>query len=143
MSGFLGSYRYSLDAKGRVSLPAPFRRGAEADSYVLIQVHDDALTLYPHDAWQDVEAKLTEMLERRPEFRHRMLALTGNAHEVSVDKQGRILIPERLRDGAQLDDEALIVGALDKIEVWDPDRFEEVTAGEDEEFSRLAASIFA
>jgi len=143
VSGFLGSYEYSLDAKGRVSLPAPFRRGADADSFVLIRVHPDALTLFPDEAWREVESQLREMLERRPEFRHRVLALTGSAQQVRPDKQGRILIPERLREEVGLDGEALIVGALDKIEIWDPDRFAARTAGKDEEFERLTASIFA
>ena len=143
MSGFLGRYRYSLDAKGRVSLPAPFQRDAASDAFVLIRFHPEALTLYPEDAWSDVQARLREMVERRPEFRPNLLRLTGNAVRTSPDGKGRILIPDHLREEAGLEDEALIVGALDKIEIWDPERFEEQTAGEDEEFDRLAASIFA
>lgn len=143
MSGFLGRYRYSLDAKGRVSLPAPFHRDAASDAFVLIRFHPEALTLYPEDAWGDVEARLREMVERRPEFRPNVLRLTGNAVRTSPDGKGRILIPDHLREEAGLEDEALIVGALDKIEIWDPERFEDHTTGEDEEFDRLAASIFA
>lgn len=143
MSGFLGSYQHSLDAKGRVSLPAPFRRGSQAESFVLIRVHEDALTLYPDEAWEGVEDRLKEMLERRPEFRHKVLKLTGDAMRVSPDSQGRILIPERLRDEIGLDEEALIVGALDKIEIWEPGEFEERTAEERGDFDDLAASIFA
>ncbi len=143
MSGFLGRYRYSLDAKGRVSLPAPFHRHADSDEFVLIGFHPEALTLYPEQAWAGVETRLREMVERRPEFRPHVLRLTGNAVRTSPDGKGRILIPDHLRTEAGLEDEALIVGALDKIEIWDPDRFEERTAGEDEEFDRLASSIFA
>lgn len=143
MTGFLGSYRHSLDSKGRVSLPAPFRRSSDAESFVLIQVHEDALTLFPDATWSDVEQRLREMRERRPDFRHRILSLTGSAQRVSPDSQGRILVPERLRTSVGLGDEALIVGALDKIEVWDPDRFAEHTADENEEFDELTASIFA
>jgi len=143
LGGFLGRYRYSLDAKGRVSLPAAFQRHAESDAFVLIRFHPEALTLYPEEAWTGVEARLREMVERRPEFRPHVLRLTGNAVRTSPDGKGRILIPDHLRAEAGLEDEALIVGALDKIEIWDPERFEEHTAGEDEEFDRLAASIFA
>lgn len=143
MGGFLGRYRYSLDSKGRVSLPAPFHRDAASDAFVLIGFHPEALTLYPEDTWVDVEKRLREMIERRPEFRPHVLQLTGNAVRTSPDGKGRILIPDHLRTEAGLEDEALIVGALDKIEIWDPERFEEHTAGENEEFERLAASIFA
>ena len=143
MGGFLGRYRYSLDAKGRVSLPAAFHRDADSDAFVLIRFHTEALTLYPEGAWSGVETRLREMVERRPEFRPHVLRLTGNAVRTSPDSKGRILIPDHLRTEVGLGDEALIVGALDKIEIWDPDRFEERTAGGDEEFDRLAASIFA
>jgi len=143
VSGFLGRYRYSLDDKGRVSLPATFQREADAEHFVLVRFHARALTLYPDPVWEDVEDRLREMLERRPDVRPQVLRLTGNAVRTSPDSKGRILIPDRLREEAGLEDEALIVGALDKIEIWNPDRFEEATAAEDEEFERLAASIFA
>lgn len=142
MSGFLGSYRHSLDAKGRVSLPAPFRREG-GESFVLIRFHPDALTLYTRDGWRDVEEELREMLERRPDFRPWVLRVTGAARHASLDGQGRILIPDGLREEVGLEDTALIVGALDKIEIWDPERFDERTEGTDEEFEELAASIFA
>lgn len=143
MSGFLGRYRYSLDEKGRVSLPATFQREADAEHFVLVRFHARALTLYPDPVWDQVEERLREMLERRPDVRPQVLRLTGNAVRTSPDSKGRILIPDRLREEVGLEDEALIVGALDKIEVWNPDQFEEVTATGDEEFERLAASIFA
>lgn len=144
MNGYLGSYRHSLDSKGRVSLPAAFRRRG-GESFVLLRFHDDALTLYPDEAWSDVEQELREMLERRPDFRHLVLRITGNAQHASLDGQGRILIPDRLRGEAGLDDDVLIVGALDKIELWSPEKFEERTseAEADSEFEELAASIFA
>lgn len=143
MSGFLGRYRYSLDDKGRVSLPATFQREADTEHFVLVRFHARALTLYPDPVWEEVEGRLREMLERRPDVRPQVLRLTGNAVRTTPDGKGRILIPDRLREEAGLEDEALIVGALDKIEIWDPGRFEEATGVEDEEFERLAASIFA
>lgn len=134
-----------MDEKGRVSLPAQFRRGLDADTFVLMQVHSDALTLYPPETWQRVEERLVEMQQRRPETRHYLLGRIANAHDVTPDKQGRILIPERLRRVAELETEVLIVGALDKIEVWNPGRFDKsVEAGrDDEELDRIVASIFA
>lgn len=143
MSGFLGRYRYSLDTKGRVSLPAAFQREADTERFVLVRFHARALTLYPDSTWKEVESRLREMLERRPDVRPQVLRLTGNAVRRSPDSKGRILIPDRLREEVELEDEALIVGALDKIEIWNPEHFEEATADEDEEFERLAASIFA
>lgn len=143
MSGFLGRYRHQLDSKGRLSLPAAFRRGSDAESFVVIRVHDDALSLYPEDAWETVQERLRQLRERRPDARHYVLSITANAHEVVPDKQGRILVPERLREAVNLDGEALVVGALDRIELWNPDRFEERTRDTGDEYDELAASIFA
>lgn len=142
MGGFLGSYRHSLDAKGRVSLPAPFRHGSDAEGFVLVRAHPDALTLYPDDRWEEVAADLAELRRRQPRKRHMVLRLTANAHRIVPDAQGRMLIPERLREEVGLDDEALIVGALDRIEIWQPERFDQLGAS-DEEFDELTASIFA
>lgn len=142
MGGFLGSYVHSLDAKGRVSLPAPFRHGSDTEGFVLVRAHPDALTLYPDDRWEEVAADLAELRRRQPQKRHLVLRLTANAHRIVPDAQGRMLIPERLREEVGLDDEALIVGALDRIEIWQPERFDELTAS-GEEIDELTASIFA
>ncbi|MFQ5746225.1 MAG: division/cell wall cluster transcriptional repressor MraZ [Gemmatimonadota bacterium] len=140
---FLGNYLYQVDEKGRVSLPAPFRRGAESPSFVLIRVHPDALTLYPVEAWARVQDELRELLKRNPEARHYVLGITSNAREVTPDKQGRILLPDRHRKGVGIGHQALIVGAMDKIEIWEPERFGETVGGEASSFDDLASSIFA
>lgn len=142
MSGFLGSYLHQIDDKGRLSLPAPFRRG-EADSpMVLLQVHGDSLSLYPRSAWQEVESKLREYLHRHPGGRHDVLRVTANAVEVTPDKQGRVPIPPRMREAVGLDGSALVVGVLDRIEVWNPERFESSVVGASPEFDRFTHQIF-
>ncbi len=143
MGGYLGSYLYQVDEKGRVTLPAAFRRDSEAQSFVLIQAQPDALTLYPHDTWTQVQERLRTLVRSAPRSRHRMLALTANAIEVVPDKQGRILIPDRLRTGAGIRDEAQVVGAIDKIEIWDPERFAQVTTDTGDDFGDRLAGIFA
>lgn len=143
MGGFLGSYRHTFDEKGRVSLPASFRRGREDEPFVLVHAQKEALSLYPPESWAEVEEKLREMGKRKPEYRTMVLGITANAHEVTLDKQGRLLVPDRLREAAGLGSEALIVGALDRIEIWEPERFERASGETSEEFDRFVASIFA
>ncbi len=143
MPGFLGSYLHQLDPKGRVSLPAPFRRGRESDPFVLIRVQPEALSLYPDDDWATVQADLRLLAKRQPELRHQVLGITANATRVVPDKQGRILIPERMRGEVGLGGEALVVGALDHIEIWDPERFEQATSQRDDVFDRHIQAIFA
>lgn len=143
MGGFLGSHLNQVDEKGRVTLPAAFRRGSESPSFVLVHVHADALTLYPSDRWAEVEVRIREHLRRAPARRLEVLAITAKAQEVTPDKQGRILIPERLRSGAGIEGEALLVGALDKIEIWSPDRFDAAVGDEPGDLGDIAGSLFA
>ena len=132
MAGFLGRYLHQVDPKGRISLPAQFRRGRESDPFVLIQTQPEALTLYPDDAWGSVQAELLDYMKRQPERRHSVLRITADAVEVVPDKQGRILIPERMRKAAGVSSEAWVVGAINKIQIWDPERFETATSGGDD-----------
>lgn len=143
MGGYLGSHLNQMDEKGRVTLPAAFRKNSDSTSFVLIQVHADALTLYPSETWADVEKRMREHLRRAPQRRLEFLALTANAQEVSPDKQGRILIPERLRTAVGLEGEALLIGALDKIEIWSPSRFDAAVGDTPGDLGDVAGRLFA
>lgn len=128
MTGFLGSYLHQLDEKGRLALPASFRRNAgDEDGFVLVHAQESALFLYPARAWAKKEEELIDLMRRQREARPHVLSLTANAVETVPDKQGRILIPERLQKAANLDGKVLIVGALEKIEIWNPEIFESQT----------------
>ncbi|MYA33020.1 MAG: hypothetical protein F4164_11965 [Gemmatimonadales bacterium] len=143
LPGFLGRYRHQLDSQGRVSLPAPFRRGRERDPFVLLQTQPDALSLYPEEAWADVQDELREMSRREPRFRPQVLRVTADAVQLSPDAQGRILIPERMRTAVALGSEALVVGAINHVQIWNPETFESVTSATDEDFDRLMETVFA
>ena len=142
MSGLLGSYLHQIDEKGRVSLPAAFRREGGDRPMVLVQVHADALTLYPAEAWVEVEARLREVMRLQPGSRSWVLGVTANATEVVPDKQGRILVPQRLMAAAGLDGAALLVGVIDRIELWSPDRFESQVGGAAGDFERFTHQVF-
>jgi MraZ protein len=142
MTGFLGSYLHQIDEKGRLSLPATFRREAADAPLVLLQVHPDALTLYPEAAWQGVESRLRELLRLQPGARGYVLGVTAGAQEVTPDKQGRIPLPQRLREAAGIDGSALVVGVLDRIELWNPERFEEAVSPRTPEYEKFAHQIF-
>ncbi len=139
---FLGSYLFQLDEKGRVSLPAAFRRGTAAPRFVLIQAYSPSLALYPASEWAGVEERMTELVRHQPEARLFVLSMMANAVEVTPDGQGRILIPTKLQEAAGLDGQAMLVGAIDKIEIWNPARFEDSVRKEAERFSQFAPQIF-
>ncbi len=142
MTTFLGSYTYTLDGKGRVSLPAPFRRGVEDQRFVLLQVHEPSLSLYPDRGWRDVEDRLRNLLRNDPDARGWVMGVLSSAVEVTPDSQGRILIPSRLQEAAGLADQVLMVGLIDKVDLWNPSDFEGAVAGEEEAHERYASQIF-
>jgi MraZ protein len=142
MSGFLGSFRHQIDEKGRLSLPASFRRDATEQPLVMVQVHADALTLYPEATWEGVEGRLRELLRLQPTSRPYVLGVTSNAVEVTPDRQGRILVPQRLLDAVGIEDAALLVGVIDRVEIWSPARFDAVVGERRADFDRFAGQVF-
>lgn len=119
---FKGSYRYKIDAKGRLPLPPAFRKALGAQGGALVATRlDGCVALYGESEWQRLETQL----RRLPAFARQTKALTrhlaSQAADCSIDSQGRVLIPPTLRGLAGLKREAIVVGALDRVEVWAPD----------------------
>jgi len=142
MRGFLGSYLHQIDEKGRLNLPAPFRRDTPDQPLVLVHAFENALTLYPEPAWVEVEGRLRELLRLQPQARSYVLGVTANAVEVAPDRQGRILVPQRLQDAVGLQGPTLVVGAIDRIELWNPDRFQAAVSRQTQDFDRYTHQIF-
>ncbi len=142
MVSFLGSFIHSLDDKGRVSMPAVFRRGTTETRFVLAQVNEPALTLFPEATWASVEERLRELVRRKPETRMWVLDKVANAVEVVPDSQGRILIPGRLQEAAALDGQVQLIGAIDRIELWNPATFERAVRDGAGDFGEIAPQIF-
>jgi MraZ protein len=123
MSGYLGSYQHQIDEKGRLSLPAPFRRDGAEEPMVLVRAFPDALSLFPQSTWTGVAEGLREVQRRNPRMRTAVLAITAQAVEVTPDRQGRILVPRTLQESVGIDGQVLVIGAIDRIELWNPERF--------------------
>jgi MraZ protein len=143
MSGFLGSYTHQIDEKGRLSLPASFRRDGGEEPLILVHVNADSLTLFPRTVWGEMELRLREMLRRNPKARPYVLKVTANAVEVVPDRQGRILVPARMQKEVGIAGPTLVVGAIDRIELWNPETFDAVTAQAVPDVELLAHEIFA
>lgn len=141
MSGFLGRYEFQIDGKGRVSFPSPFRRVVSGGPLVLLQWQPTHLDLFPSETWDEIQQNLLAHRRARKDGGAYIRRITATAAEVEPDTHGRIRIPPWLRERAGLEDAALFIGAIDRIEVWQPARFEDHLAcgAADEEF---AAQIF-
>jgi MraZ protein len=125
---FSGRSVHTLDAKGRVSIPAGFRmhlvgEGEQAPTIT----HGEAacLTIYPHESWEDFRNFLENLPRAEPNSRRLRRYYFVGATQCPIDKQGRILIPPALREHAGLEREVVIAGVGDVIEIWDKARFDE------------------
>jgi MraZ protein len=121
--GFLGRFEYQMDEKGRVSLPSAFRRGEEADRFVLIQWEPPYLTLFPSTVWADVEQRMVTYRKSDDEAWQHVRDMLGTAAHVAPDKQGRILVPPALKAAANLEGTVLLNGIIDRIEIWNPEDY--------------------
>ena len=114
---FVGTFEHSLDGKGRLVLPSAFRAHL-ADSGFLSQ-YESCLGLWTPEKFRETAERLTERVRAGETSEYALRAFSANAHEVRPDSQGRIVIPQRLRDYAHLDREVVVIGVLDRIEIWD------------------------
>jgi MraZ protein len=119
---FRGSFEHSVDAKGRVSVPSRFRE-IIADRYegklVLTMDLDKCVMVYPLEEWERVEEKIKALPQSQKEVKDYTRFIFSNASECELDKQGRILIPPSLRERAGLNKSVMVVGIIDKMEIWD------------------------
>ncbi len=119
---FRGINSVSLDGKGRMALPARVREsvGTVSDGklVVTIDTRDRCLLLYPLPFWEEVQAKLESLPNMNPRSRTIQRLLIGHATDLEPDGNGRLLLPQKLRDYAQLDKKLVLVGQGRKMEIW-------------------------
>ena len=126
---FMGGYNDTIDAKGRLIVPAKFREEL-GEAFVITNGNDGCLNIYTEEAWETFLGKL-KLLPNNRDTRSIVRKFVSQANRVEVDKQGRILIPTVLRDYAELDKDVVLAGAIDKIEVWDKSRWDAETDADD------------
>jgi len=116
---FRGSSYHTLDAKGRIIVPARFRDIIRSNGDgVMISRMDSCLLAYTFPEWRQIESRILALSEKSETMRRFRRVFIGGAFECGCDKQGRILIPPSLRQYAGLDKEIALVGVLDHFEIW-------------------------
>lgn len=121
---FKGEYHHSLDVKGRMIIPAKFRECLEGE-FVVTRSLDGCLSMYGPEEWQVLEEKLNALPMTNERARRLKRFLLGSAVSCELDKQGRILIPQVLRDKAGLRKDVTMVGVGDHVEIWATEVWEE------------------
>lgn len=127
---FMGEYTHSIDIKGRVIVPAKFRDDL-GEHFVVTKGLDGCLFVYDNKEWAAFEEKLKTLPLTNKEARAFVRFFLAGAATVEVDKQGRILLPNVLREFAKLDKEAVLVGVGSRVEIWSKENWEETADFDD------------
>lgn len=122
---FFGGFEHSIDSKGRIILPAKWRSAFERGGY-LSEHHGGCLALWTAEDFDRQLARRQEEADGGGESRNMMRLWAQASEEVEVDRQGRMMIPARLRTYAELTESAWVNGAVDRVELWNPERWEPI-----------------
>ncbi len=121
---FLGRFYHNLDDKGRLTIPARFRDLLEPDGAFVMQGFDHNLMVLPSRTFEALSQRLKAMSMTNPDTRQLRRLLYSTADRVEVDRVGRMLIPQFLRQAAGLDVNVVVVGSGDYFELWSPETWE-------------------
>ena len=123
MPSFSGKYYYTVDPKGRIIIPAPFREiitsNYSTKLFITNAPFEQCLYIYPLEEWNKLQDQIRAKPRSDDAIRFFMRRVIASAVEVEIDKQGRILIPVALREDANINSDVVIAGQVEKIELWD------------------------
>ncbi len=122
---FLGEFSHTLDPKGRLTIPAKFRDRLDAGLVVTRSPMDRCLLLFPMPEWEQIAAKVSALPLADPRSAQLRRAFFSAAEDLTPDKQGRILVSQRLRELAQIETEVVVAGVNTFVELWRPDLWQE------------------
>lgn len=126
----MGEYNHTIDAKGRLIIPAKFRETL-GEEFVVTKGLDGCLFVYDNAEWSAFEEKLKSLPLTNKDARKFVRFFLAGAATVEVDKQGRILVPNVLREFAELEKEVVLVGVASRVEIWSRSRWEETATYDD------------
>jgi MraZ protein len=139
---FLGEYEHNMDDKGRLAVPARFRDEL-GDGVVVTRGFDRCLMGFPRAIWDQLAQQVSGLSLGQGEARNLRRLLFSGAADVMLDRQGRILIPQNLREYANLGDQVIIAGLNTHFEIWDNNRWNEVIDTLDVNASSIAEQLAA
>ncbi|HHT36261.1 MAG: division/cell wall cluster transcriptional repressor MraZ [Candidatus Wallacebacter cryptica] len=137
---FMGEYQHSVDNKGRLIIPAKFREDL-GENAVMTRGLDNCLFLFPQSEWKILEEKLKSLPLTKATARQFVRFFFSGATECDLDKQGRITIPQNLRDYADVDKDVVVIGVSNRIEIWSRGRWEQYMQEAEEAYEEIAENI--
>jgi len=141
---FYGEFEHSIDRKGRLILPAKFREVAKnqfVEKFFVTRGLDKCLFMFSEEEWRSQENKFKAMPFTKQQARTFNRLLFSGAVEVSFDKQGRILLPQYLKDFAEIKRDVMIVGVSNRIEIWAKDYWHDFYANSRQSFEEIAEKL--
>lgn len=142
MAILTGEYKNNLDEKGRISLPVKLRASLGDATVTITRGVDDCLWLFPQETWTVFLAKIMEQASLfKSQSRSVLRRLVAPAQELELDKQGRISIPQSLRDYASLEKECLVLGISKYLEIWSVDRYNEYLKESENDFLKASEAL--
>ena len=145
MIGFLGEYEATVDAKGRFLLPSAIRKKLpenSSDQFVINRGFEKCLSLYPVNNWVPIFEGISRLNDFDPKVREFRRYFFNGATELELDTAGRLLIPPNLRDHAGIGKDIVLVGSVQKIEIWDSKKYKEFFESmTPQSFSELAKDV--
>jgi MraZ protein len=136
----LGEYRHTLDDKNRLAIPSKFRKLLQG-GLVLTKGLDECLFLYPKAAWQRLAERIANLPISQSRSRAFARMMLGGAMEETLDGQGRVVIPDYLREYAGLGKGIIVAGLYDRLEVWDAERWQQYKKQTEKESSHIAETL--
>ncbi|MDD2377013.1 MAG: division/cell wall cluster transcriptional repressor MraZ [Clostridia bacterium] len=136
----LGEYNHNVDEKGRVSVPAKFRDDLGA-SFIVTKGLDNCLFIYSKTEWNTFETKLKDLPLTNPNARNFIRFFFSGATECELDKQGRINIPQNLREYAGLNKDLSIIGVSTRVEIWDREKWNTYTSSDNMDLNEIAIQM--
>ena len=136
---FIGEYKYSIDNKNRLFIPSKFRTGIR--KFIITRGLENCLFMYPANKWKEISFKFKKLPLAKAEARAFLRVLLSGATECDVDRQGRILVPKNLCTYAKIKQNIVIIGVLDRIEIWDKDVWQTYSGKAVKSFTDLAEKL--
>ena len=137
---FIGEYKHSVDQKGRLAIPAKFRVDLKKGAVVTRGI-DSCLFLYTKQEWQKLVEKLTNLPISQSKARAFSRLMLAGAMDVSIDKQGRIILPEYLRKFADMKKQVVIAGLYSRLEIWDESAWEKYKVQAEKSSTEIAEQM--
>ncbi|KAB3533202.1 division/cell wall cluster transcriptional repressor MraZ [Alkaliphilus serpentinus] len=137
---FIGEYNHTIDIKGRISIPSKFRDEL-GERFIVTKGMDNCLFIYPMEEWKVLENKLKQLPLTNKDARAFVRFFFAGATECELDNQGRIRIPNNLREHASLDKDTVLIGVATRIELWSQEQWQQYNNDANLSYDEIASKM--